>query len=89
MTENDFFCFAYGAADCPPGLDGVTCPPVAEDGEVQGAPGPETPRRTKILATKVVAEEMPSTDAACVTAVEEIDDDATVSDGCKARGRRP
>ena len=36
------------------------------------------PRWTK---TTAVAEEMPSMDAACVTAVEEVDDDVPVSDG--------
>jgi hypothetical protein len=45
---------------------------------IQGAPRLETPRWTK---TKAVAEEMPSTDAACITAVEEVDGDVPVSDG--------
>ena len=75
MTEDDFFCFAYDAADGTPGTEGDASSPVAAAVGTRSDLVTEATRSTEV---KAVAGKMPSTDAACVN---EINDDVLVFDG--------
>ena len=82
-AECDFSCSAHDLTDGNLAPEGDISPTGVEIMGIQSTPDLKIPHLTEV---RMVAEEMPSTDAARITMVEETDDNTTVSDVGQVRG---